>query len=93
MSVRQTITAGAANDDDASLLGVEAGTPLLLVRRLAIGGDELPLALSDHRYLAHRFALEVEFNSGPGSAADEPPGLRSLSTNATTRTPAEEHPA
>ena len=77
-AVRQTITAGAATDPDAALLAVEPGTPLLLVRRLAIGVDGRALALSDHRYLAHRFALEVEFNSGPGSAVDEPPGLRSL---------------
>jgi GntR family transcriptional regulator len=77
-SVRQTITAGAASDVDAELLSVEPGTPLLLIRRLAIGTTGQPLALSDHRYLAHRFALEVEFHSGPGSAAVEPPGLRAL---------------
>lgn len=88
-TVRQTITAGAATDTDAELLGVEPGTPLLLVRRLATGTDGRPLAMSDHRYLAHRFALEVEFNSGPGPTADEPPGLRQvhphpLPTHATT---------
>jgi GntR family transcriptional regulator len=83
-SVRQTITAGAATDGDAALLGVEPATPLLLVRRLAIDAHGRPLALSDHRYLAHRFALEVEFNSGPGSAADEPPGLRSIPTPASS---------
>lgn len=77
-SVRQTITAGLASDADAELLGVEPGAALLLVRRVAIGADGGPLALSDHRYLAHRFALEVEFNSGPGAAAYEPPGLRSV---------------
>lgn len=92
-SVRQTITAGAATHEDAALLAVEPGTPLLLVRRLAIGPGEDPLALSDHRYLAHRFALEVEFNSGPGSAAADPPGLRSLTTSAITRTAAEERTA
>lgn len=78
VAVRQTITAGAASDADAALLEVDAGTPLLLVRRLAVGSADRPLALSDHRYLAHRFALEVEFNSGPGSAAYEPPGLRAV---------------
>ena len=89
-SVRQTITAGAATDADSILLGVDPGTPLLLVRRLAIGADQQPLALSDHRYLAHRFALEVEFNSGPGSAAAEPPGLRSLSSTESTNRPSTE---
>ena len=75
-SVRQSITAGIANADDAALLGVEAGAPLLLVRRLALDRDHGPLALSDHRYLAHRFSLEVEFNGWPGAGADTPPGLR-----------------
>jgi GntR family transcriptional regulator len=93
-SVRQTITAGAASDEDSALLAVEPGTPLLLVRRLAVGADDHPLALSDHRYLAHRFALEVEFNSGPGAAAAEPPGLRSLTAeDSHTRTAEEERSA
>jgi GntR family transcriptional regulator len=75
-SVRQSITAGIANADDAALLGVEVGAPLLLVRRLALDIHHAPLALSDHRYLAHRFSLEVEFNGWPGAGADTPPGLR-----------------
>jgi GntR family transcriptional regulator len=78
-SVRQSITAGIANADDAALLGVDAGAPLLLVRRLALDRDHAPLALSDHRYLAHRFSLEVEFNGWPGAGADSPPGLRDRS--------------
>ena len=77
-SVRQTITAGVASDADAELLQVPAGTPLLLVRRLALAADKSVLALSDHRYLAHRFSLEVEFNGWPVATAAEPPGLRSL---------------
>jgi GntR family transcriptional regulator len=75
-SVRQSITAGIANADDAELLDVALGAPLLLVRRLALDKDQAPLALSDHRYLAHRFSLEVEFNGWPGAGTDTPPGLR-----------------
>jgi GntR family transcriptional regulator len=75
-SVRQSITAGIANADDAALLDIEIGAPLLLVRRLALDTDHAPLALSDHRYLAHRFSLEVEFNGWPGAGTDTPPGLR-----------------
>jgi len=75
-SVRQSITAGIASADDAALLDVAVGAPLLLVRRLALDQDKTPLALSDHRYLAHRFSLEVEFNGWPGAGADTPPGLR-----------------
>ena len=75
-SVRQTITAGIASADDAALLDVAMGTPLLLIRRLALDAHMQPLALSDHRYLAHRFSLEVEFNGWPVGGADTPPGLR-----------------
>mgnify|MGYP001791754823 CR=1 FL=1 len=75
-SVRQTITAGIASTNDAALLDVAVGAPLLLVRRLALDEHKTPLALSDHRYLAHRFSLEVEFNGWPGAGADTPPGLR-----------------
>jgi GntR family transcriptional regulator len=76
--VRQTISAGLATPGDAGLLGVEAGTALLLVRRLAEDSDGRPLALSDHRYLAHRFSLEVEFRGWPAGQADATPGLRAV---------------
>jgi DNA-binding GntR family transcriptional regulator len=82
-SVRQTITAAVTTDAEAELLGVPAGTPLLLVRRVARDGDGHPLALSDHRYLAHRFSLEVEFRGWSTAASPETPGLRST-TAATT---------
>jgi Transcriptional regulators len=75
-SVRQTITAAVTTDHDADLLDVAPGTPLLLVRRIAHDGAR-PLALSDHRYLAHRFSLEVEFRGWP-TAATETPGLRTV---------------
>lgn len=77
-SVHQTITAGLASPADGRLLGTSAGAPLLLVRRLARDRRGRPVALSDHRYAAHRFALDVEFHSGPSAAAAEPPGLRAV---------------
>jgi Transcriptional regulators len=73
--VRQSITATAAGDPAAQALGVEIGTPVLLVRRLAVLPDGRPLALSEHRYLGHRFRLDVEFRGWPGTAATEPPGV------------------
>jgi len=79
-AVRQTITAGIASSQDAVLLAVSVGAPLLLVRRLALDGRKAPLALSDHRYLAHRFSLEVEFNGWPAVGADTPPGLHERAT-------------
>ncbi|HRW19259.1 MAG TPA: GntR family transcriptional regulator [Dermatophilaceae bacterium] len=78
-TVAQTITAGLASTSDATLLGTPDGVPLLLVRRVAKDASGIPLALSDHRYLASRFALEVEFNSGPSVVSPEPPGLRAVS--------------
>ncbi len=80
-TVRQVVTAGLASTDDAQLLGVSSGDALLLVRRVAADPAGHILALSDHRYLAQRFALEVEFSSGPrGSAAAtaEPTGIHQL---------------
>lgn len=77
-SVRQTITAAVTTADDAELLDVAPGLPLLLVRRLAHAAGDVPLALSDHRYLAHRFSLEVEFRGWPTASAAEPPGLRTV---------------
>jgi len=73
--VRQSIAATAASESVAGLLDVRVGTPLLLVRRLALLADGRPLALSEHRYLGHRFRLDVEFRGWPGTLAAEPPGL------------------
>jgi GntR family transcriptional regulator len=53
-----------AEEDDASLLGLDAGAPLLVVRRLAVGPDG-PLALALHRYVAHRFSLDVDLAGWP----------------------------
>jgi GntR family transcriptional regulator len=83
--VRQSVTASVATADDARALGTTEGSALLLVRRIALGADGGPLALSDHRYLAHRFSLEVEFRGWSGGTSDDPPGLRSTPVAATTR--------
>lgn len=77
--VRQSIAATAAGDSVAGALGVQAGTPVLLVRRLAVLDDGRPLALSEHRYLGHRFRLEVEFRGWPGNAVTDPPGVTPVS--------------
>lgn len=74
-TVRQTIAAGVASPADAALLEVEPGAPLLLVRRLAVRTDGRPLALADHRYLGHRFTLEVEFRGWRSAGAMDSPGI------------------
>jgi GntR family transcriptional regulator len=76
--VRQSIAATAASDSTAPLLDTSAGTPLLLIRRVAILPEGQPLALSEHRYLGHRFRLDVEFRAGPASAATDPPGVTAV---------------
>ncbi|SNS94409.1 GntR family transcriptional regulator [Asanoa hainanensis] len=70
--VRQSIAATAATESVARGLETTTGAPVLLVRRLAVRADGTPLALSEHRYLGHRFRLEVEFRGGPGT---DPPGV------------------
>jgi GntR family transcriptional regulator len=82
--VRQTVTAAVATDDDATLLNVAAGTALLLVRRVAHDDQGMPVALADHRYLASRFSLEVEFRGWSTAGATEPPGLRDMAPSGRT---------
>ena len=85
--VRQTITAAVATDDDAALLTVSPGTALLLVRRVAHDENGSPVALADHRYLASRFSLEVEFRGWSTAGATEPPGLRDTAPSGRTPDP------
>lgn len=73
--VRQSIAATAAGGVTAEQLDVADGTPVLLVRRLAVLQDDRPLALSEHRYVGHRFRLDVEFRGWPGTNAAEPLGV------------------
>ena len=84
--VRQSVTAAVATDEDAQLLGVTPGGALLLVRRVAHDASGTPVALADHRYLASRFSLEVEFAGWSAAGAGEPPGLRDAATDGRTTT-------
>lgn len=76
--VKQTMTATAAAAPVAAQLGTAVGTPVLLVRRVALLVGGRPLALSEHRYLGHRFRLEVEFHGGPATAGTEPAGVAAV---------------
>jgi GntR family transcriptional regulator len=68
----QTITGGAAGDDDARHLGVRPGSPLLVCRRVTRDAAGRPVLASEHRYPAHRTAFEVEL---PRVHTGEPVGL------------------
>lgn len=59
----QTIGAGLATDDDASLLGVAPSAPLLICSRVTRDAAGAPVLVSEHRYPASRTHFEIEFPS------------------------------
>jgi len=58
---RATLAAGAASAEDANLLGVAPGTPLLVERRVIVDLRGRPLESTESRYPADRYALDVDF--------------------------------
>jgi GntR family transcriptional regulator len=56
-----TITAETAERAEAKLLAVSAGAALLVERRLIADQDGAPLELTESRYVAERYALDVDF--------------------------------
>jgi GntR family transcriptional regulator len=58
---RATVAAGVASADDARLLGVPPGTPLLVERRVIVDLRGRPLESTESRYPADRYALDVDF--------------------------------
>lgn len=61
-SGRAALTAEAANAEDARLLGVRKGAPLLVERRLIHDQDGRPLELTESRYVSSRYRIEVDFD-------------------------------
>ena len=59
---RAAIGAEAATAEDAKLLGVKRGAPLLVERRLIQDQDGAPLELTESRYVASRYGLDVDFD-------------------------------
>jgi GntR family transcriptional regulator len=58
---RAVIGAAAANAEDAKLLGVRKGDPLLVEQRLIDDQHGVPLELTESRYVASRYGLDVDF--------------------------------
>ena len=58
---RGELRAEPASAGDAKLLGVRRGSPLLVERRLILDQQRRPLELSETRYAADRYSLEIEF--------------------------------
>jgi GntR family transcriptional regulator len=59
---RASLVAAAATATDARHLGVKRGGPLLVERRLIFDQAGRPLELTESRYAADRYALEVSFD-------------------------------
>lgn len=56
-----TIVAAAATAEEARLLGIRAGDPLLVERRVVRDGHGRPIEATDSMYPADRYALDVTF--------------------------------
>ena len=63
-----TIGAEAAGSDDAVLLGIPAGTPMLVERRLIYDQRGRPIERTESRYAADRYGLNVGFSVEDGSS-------------------------
>jgi GntR family transcriptional regulator len=59
---RASLVAEAATATDARHLGIKRGGPLLVERRLIFDQSGRPLELTESRYAADRYALEVSFD-------------------------------
>jgi GntR family transcriptional regulator len=56
-----TVTAASASTEDARLLGVTPGAPMLVERRVIVDGQGRPLEATETRYAAERYAIDVRF--------------------------------
>ncbi len=66
---KATITAEAATPDDSELLGIRAGDPLLVERRVIVDSHGRPVEATESRYPGDRYALDVRFDVDRPSAA------------------------
>ncbi|MFM2183475.1 MAG: hypothetical protein RJB61_1769 [Actinomycetota bacterium] len=70
----QTIGADAATADDADLLAVPPGSPIVRCERLTTTVDGRPVLLSEHRFAGHRTEFVVDLPNAAPSLV--PSGLR-----------------
>jgi GntR family transcriptional regulator len=57
-----TVTAAPAAKEDARLLGVARGDPMLVERRVILDGHSRPIEATESRYPAGRYAIDVRFD-------------------------------
>ena len=73
----QTIGAAAASSDDAELLQIPVGSPVLRCERVTHDTDRVPVLVSEHVFPAHRSEFVVELpNVEVYDASIAPTGLR-----------------
>lgn len=72
-----TIWAEAASDEDAALLEVPLGSPLLVERRVILDQRGRPLERTESRYAADRYALDVGFSVEDRGSRARPDGRTS----------------
>jgi len=65
-----TIRSEPATREDAALLGVRLGEPLLVERRVILDGQGRRLEATESRYPGDRYALDVWFDVEPSRAPD-----------------------
>ncbi len=68
-----TLTAAAATAEDARLLDIRRGDPLLVERRVIAGVDGRRVEATESRYPADRYALDVSFDVEDALAEPEAP--------------------
>ena len=76
-----TITAAKASADDARLLALQPGDPLLVERRVIVDGSGRRVEATESRYPAERYGLDVAFDvegpdtgeAGSSAATDQGP--------------------
>ena len=67
-----TVAAAAATADDARLLGVGRGDPMLVERRVIVDAHGRPVEATESRYPSDRYAIDVRFDvedAGTGASA------------------------
>jgi GntR family transcriptional regulator len=69
-----TVTAAAATGEDARLLDIRRGDPLLVERRVIADVDGRRIESTESRYPADRYALDVSFDVEDALPSSEEPG-------------------
>ena len=68
-----TVTAESASREDARLLEVAPGDPMLVERRVIVDVQGRPLEATETRYAAQRYAIDVRFDVEEAPASVRPP--------------------